>query len=113
MTAGYPLAQFQHFLNGFPQPAFRIEHKLGGKNNFFAFFQTFKHLKFIIIALETDFYLSGLELTLAQGDENSVVVETDDNIIDRVYTKVKDNTLELSYASGPLGLHLRPTKGYI
>ena len=50
---------------------------------------------------------------LAQGDENSVVVETDDNIINRVYTEVKDNTLELSYASGPLGLHLRPTKGYI
>ena len=50
---------------------------------------------------------------LTQGDENSVVVETDDNIIDRVYTKVKDNTLDLSYASGPLGLHLRPTKSYI
>ena len=50
---------------------------------------------------------------LKQGDENSVVVETDDNIIDRVYTRVKDNTLDLSYASGPLGLHLRPTKGYI
>ena len=50
---------------------------------------------------------------LTQGAENSVVVETDDNIIDRVYTKVTDNTLDLSYASGPLGLHLRPTKGYI
>jgi hypothetical protein len=50
---------------------------------------------------------------LVQGDENLVVVETDDNIIDRVYTKVKDNTLDLSYASGPLGLHLRPTKDYI
>ena len=50
---------------------------------------------------------------LTQGDEISVVVETDDNIINRVYTTVKDNTIDLSYASGPLGLHLRPTKGYI
>lgn len=50
---------------------------------------------------------------LTQGDENSVIVETDDNIIDRVYTRVTDNTLDLSYASAPLGLHLRPTKGYI
>jgi hypothetical protein len=50
---------------------------------------------------------------LTQGEEVSAVVETDDNIIDRVYTKVKDNTLDLSYASGPLGLNLRPTKGYI
>lgn len=50
---------------------------------------------------------------LTQGEENSVVVETDDNLIDQVYTEVKDNTLDLSYASGPLGLHLRPTKGYI
>lgn len=50
---------------------------------------------------------------LTQGDESSVVVETDDNIIDRVYTKVLDNTLDLSYSSGPLGLHLRPTKSYI
>ena len=50
---------------------------------------------------------------LTQGDETSVVVETDDNIVNRVYTTVKDNTLDLSYTSGPLGLHLRPTKGYI
>ncbi len=50
---------------------------------------------------------------LTQGDEISVVVETDDNIINRVYTEVNDNTLDLSYASGPLGLHIRPTKGYI
>jgi hypothetical protein len=49
---------------------------------------------------------------LAQGDEVSVVVETDDNLISRVYTEVKDGTLELRYASGPLGTHLRPTQGY-
>jgi hypothetical protein len=49
---------------------------------------------------------------LTQGDEVSVVVETDDNLIRRVYTDVRGGTLELRYASGPFGTHLRPTQGY-
>jgi hypothetical protein len=49
---------------------------------------------------------------LKQGKEVSVVVETDDNLISRVYTEVRGRTLELRYASGPLGTHLRPTQGY-
>jgi hypothetical protein len=49
---------------------------------------------------------------LSQGEEVSVVVETDDNLINRVYTEVRGRTLELRYASGPLGTHLRPTEGY-
>ena len=49
---------------------------------------------------------------LTQGDEISDVVETDDNLIRRVYTEVKGRTLELRYASGPFGTHLRPTEGY-
>jgi hypothetical protein len=49
---------------------------------------------------------------ISQGDEVSVVVETDDNLISRVYTEVKDGTLELRYASGLFGTHLRPTQGY-
>jgi len=50
---------------------------------------------------------------LTQGDEVSVVVETDNNLVRRVYTEVKGRTLELRYASGLLGTHLRPTQGYI
>jgi hypothetical protein len=46
---------------------------------------------------------------LSQGEKVSVVVETDDNLINRVYTGVRGRTLELRYASGPLGTHLRPT----
>ncbi|MFC1976033.1 head GIN domain-containing protein [Chloroflexota bacterium] len=49
---------------------------------------------------------------LTQGEAVSVVVETDDNLISRVYTEVRGGTLELSYASGPFGTHLRPTQGY-
>jgi len=49
---------------------------------------------------------------LTQGEDVSVVVETDDNLISRVYTAVRGRTLELRYASGPLGTHLRPTEGY-
>jgi hypothetical protein len=50
---------------------------------------------------------------LTQGEEISVVVETDDNLIRKVYTEVKGGTLELRYASGLFGTHLRPTGGYI
>jgi len=49
---------------------------------------------------------------LTQGDETSVVVETDNNLIRKVYTEVKGRTLELRYASGLFGTHLRPTQGY-
>ena len=49
---------------------------------------------------------------LSQGEEISVAVETDDNLVSRVYTEVRGGTLELSYASGSLGTHLRPTQGY-
>lgn len=49
---------------------------------------------------------------LSQGEEASVIVETDDNLISRVYTEVRGRTLELRYASGPLGSHLRPSQGY-
>jgi len=50
---------------------------------------------------------------LTQGEEVSVVVETDDNLVGRVYTEVKGRTLDLRYASGLFGTHLRPTQGYI
>ena len=49
---------------------------------------------------------------LTQGDEISVVVETDDNLVSRVYTEVQGRTLDLRYASGLFGTHLRPTQGY-
>lgn len=50
---------------------------------------------------------------LTQGNEISVVVETDDNLVNRVYTEVKGRALDLRYASGLFGTHLRPTRGYI
>ena len=50
---------------------------------------------------------------LTQGEAVSVVVETDDNLIRKVYTEIRDGTLELRYASGLFGTHLRPTQGYI
>ena len=50
---------------------------------------------------------------LTQGDEVFVTVETDDNLVGRVYTEVKGRTLDLRYASGLFGTHLRPTQGYI
>jgi len=49
---------------------------------------------------------------LTQGEEVSVAVETDDNLVNRVYTEVKGGTLNLCYASGLFGTHLRPTQGY-
>ena len=50
---------------------------------------------------------------LEQGEDVAVSVETDDNLIGRVFTRVKGRTLALSYDSGPFGLHLRPTNSYV
>jgi len=50
---------------------------------------------------------------LIQGEKVSVVVETDSNLVNRVYTEVQGRTLDLRYASGLFGTHLRPTQGYI
>jgi len=50
---------------------------------------------------------------LSQGEEVSVVVETDDNLVSGIYTEVKGRTLDLRYTSGFLGTHLRPTQGTI
>jgi hypothetical protein len=49
---------------------------------------------------------------LTQGEAVSVVVKTDDNLISKVYTEVGGGTLELSYAGGLFGTHLKPTQGY-
>lgn len=50
---------------------------------------------------------------LTQGEAVAVSVETDDNLVGRVNTRVKGHTLLLSYDSGPFGLHLRPTNSYV
>ena len=65
-------AQLQHFLNGLTQATFGIQHKLGRKNNFFAFLQTVQYLELILIDFEADIDFPGLELAFTDSHENNL-----------------------------------------
>lgn len=55
--------------------------------------------------------LEGLgELTITQGERESLTIEAESNVIGRITTEVKGRALHIGWRSGPFGMSVVPTK---
>ena len=50
------------------------------------------------------------ELTITQGDRESLTIEAESNVMSRITTELRSSTLYISWRSGPFGISIVPTK---